>query len=66
MSPTTAFQGPPRSCPMCLVGRCENCTGRLTVLDHRNVGRDRRCEHKHPAGRGPIDRAMAAANGRSQ
>ena len=55
----TAFQGPPRSCPHCLVGACHRCTGWLTVLDAAGSARDERCEHEHPAGRGPVAQVLA-------
>jgi len=54
----TAFDGPPRACPLCLFGLCQKCTGRMQVHDHRNVARDVPCEHEHPA-RGPITRTLA-------
>lgn len=56
---TAPLQLPPRACPLCLVGACHRCTGRLTVLDARGIGRDEACEHQHPAGAGPAARVLA-------
>lgn len=42
---------PPWSCPMCLVGACHRCTGRLTVQQIAGPARDVPCKHKHTARR---------------
>lgn len=50
----------PWSCPACLLGRCDWCTGRLTVLrPATDTTRDVPCGHEHPA-RGPAARVLAA------
>jgi hypothetical protein len=49
----------PWSCPACLLGRCDLCTGRLQVQRVRGTVRDVPCGHEHPA-RGPIARVLAA------
>ena len=54
----------PWSCPHCLLGRCDLCTGRLTVRRPADgTTRDEPCGHEHPA-RGPVARVLAAAHRR--
>ncbi|MFV2094860.1 hypothetical protein ACFHW1_05125 [Micromonospora sp. LOL_014] len=50
---------PPRKCPLCLVGACQSCTGRLVVQTVAGDRRDVPCEHHHQAGTGPAARVIA-------
>lgn len=47
---------PPRHCPMCLVGACHRCTGRMIVLmGPAEVAQDVPCEHVHRRGEAPAE-----------